>query len=468
MNTFSHDTYISPCTWRYGSQAMRHIWSEEHKRKLLRRVWVALARAQMDAGLVTAGQLAELIAHQDDIDIERATQIEAEIHHDLMAEIRTYAEQCPAGGSIIHLGATSMDALDNMDALRLAQSMDLIIEQVRSLLQLFIDKMEEYADVPCMAFTHIQPAEPTTIGYRFAQTAQDLTEDLRALQEVRSGIRGKGMKGAVGTSASYDQLLAGTTMSPMQMEQQVMDELGIGAFTAATQVYPRKQDWRIVTALCGLCCTLYKFAIDFRLLQTPPIGEWSEPFGKNQVGSSAMPFKRNPINCEKIDSLCRYVSSLESVVWQNSASTLLERTLDDSANRRLVLPDAFLATDEILITAKKVVAGMQVHATGVKRNLDAYGLFASSERLLMELGRRGADRQEMHEVIRTHSLSAWAIVQEGQPNPLAQLLATDAKIAQYIPSGEVLELLVADSYVGDAPKRTRMVIEQARQQLSRK
>lgn len=465
MNDYSHDTYISPFTWRYGSETMRGIWSEAHKRRLLRRVWIALARAEMHAGLVTPQQVDELERNKDNIDIDRASEIEAEIHHDLMAEIKTYAEQCPNAGSIIHLGATSMDALDNMDAMRQGEAMDLIIQRTETLLNGFAIKMEQYADVPCMAFTHLQPAEPTTVGYRFAQTAQDIVEDLAQMKEVRQGIRGKGMKGAVGTAASYTELLKGTGMTPVQLEQEVMEELGIKSFTAATQVYPRKQDWRIVTALSGLCCTLYKFAIDFRLLQSPPIGEWSEPFGAKQVGSSAMPFKRNPINCEKIDSLCRYVNSMESVVWQNSANTLLERTLDDSANRRMVLPAAFLAVDEVLMTATKIVNGMQVHDTGVQKNLKAYGLFAASERLLMELGRRGANRQEMHEVIRNHSLAAWQEVQEGRKNPLAETLSTDPAILKFATSEEVLSLLVADDYVGDAPLRTRMVLDQAHQVL---
>lgn len=465
MNEYSHDTFISPFTWRYGSDTMRNIWSEAHKRRLLRRVWIALARAEMHAGLVTAQQVAELEANKDNIDIDRASEIEAEIHHDLMAEIKTYAEQCPTAGSIIHLGATSMDALDNMDAMRLCEAMDLIISRTETLLEGFAERMEQYADVPCMAFTHIQPAEPTTIGYRFAQTAQDILEDLQQLRQVRQGIRGKGMKGAVGTAASYAELLKGTGMTPVEMEQEVMEELGIKPFVAATQVYPRKQDWRIITALSGLCCTLYKFAIDFRLLQSPPIGEWSEPFGAKQVGSSAMPFKRNPINCEKLDSLCRYVSSLGEVVWQNSANTLLERTLDDSANRRMVLPSAFLSVDEVLITATKIINGMHVHDTGVQRNLSAYGLFAASERLLMELGRRGANRQEMHEVIRNHSLAAWQEVQEGRTNPLATTLSTDPEILAYATTEEILALLVADDYVGDAPLRTRMVLEQIRKAL---
>ncbi|MCK9348947.1 MAG: adenylosuccinate lyase [Sphaerochaeta sp.] len=460
MQSFTHDTYISPFSWRYASEEMRTVFSEEHKRKLLRKVWVALASAQAEAGLVKAEQLSELAAHQEDIDIERASEIEAEIHHDLMAEIKTFAEQCPNAGSIIHLGATSMDILDNMDAMRLKQALTLIIDKTKTLLSLFVEKMERYADTPCMAFTHIQPAEPTTVGYRLAQTAQDLKEDLESLLAVQASIRGKGMKGAVGTSASYTELLKDRSMSAMEMEKRVMENLGLEAFTAATQVYPRKQDYRVGTALSSLACTLYKFFIDFRLLQSPPIGEWSEPFGAKQVGSSAMPFKRNPINSEKIDSLCRYISAQSEVLWQNAASTLLERTLDDSANRRLVLPDMFLAMDEVLLTANKVVRGMQIHQSGIARNLEAYGIFAASERLLMELGRKGANRQEMHELIREYSLKAWAEVQEGKPNTLKDMLTQDETVLSFLSKEAALETLDATQYIGDSALRTRLVAQE--------
>ncbi|ADY12469.1 adenylosuccinate lyase [Sphaerochaeta globosa] len=467
MQSFTHDTYLSPFTWRYGSQQMRTIFSEEHKRKLLRRIWVALAKAQLEAKLVSQEQLDELISNQENIDIDRATEIEAEIRHDLMAEIKTYAEQCPKAGAIIHLGATSMDILDNMDAMRLKEALAIVITQTKTLLEAFITQMETYAAQPCMAFTHIQPAEPTTVGYRFAQTAQDLKEDLQDLMQVHASIRGKGMKGAVGTSASYTELLKGTKLSASQLEEMVMQDLGLHAYTAATQVYTRKQDLRVGQALSSLCATLYKFFIDFRLLQSPPIGEWSEPFGSKQVGSSAMPFKRNPINSEKIDSLCRFVEAQEGVLWQNAASTLLERTLDDSANRRLVLPDIFLSVDEILNTATKVVKGMQIHLAGIQRNLASYGIFAASERLLMELGKNGADRQEMHELIRTHSLMAWAEVQTGKANTLMQMLSEDKQIRSYLSKEAIIALLDATLYTGDSEERTHRVVAEIREVLSR-
>lgn len=463
MSTFDHETYLSPLTWRYGSDEMRVIWSEAQKRRLLRRFWVALATAQHEAGLVTTEQLAELRANQENIDIVRATEIESEIRHDLMAEIRTYAEQCPTGGAIIHLGATSMDALDNVDALRLRAALDLLIRRLQSLLTTLANRVEEHAYTPAMAFTHIQPAEPTTVGYRLAQYAQDLLIDLSELQRVRKNIRGKGLKGAVGTSASYTQLLEEVGWSARQLEELVLAELDLTAFEAATQTYPRKQDLLITNALAGVGASLHKFAFDLRVLQSPPIGEWSEPFGAKQVGSSAMPFKRNPIAAENIDSLTRQVAALPRIAWDNAALSLLERTLDDSANRRLFMPEAFILTDEVLKRANTLIEGLRVWPGPTARNLRDYGIFAATERVLMAAVRNGGNRQELHEVIREHSLVAWAALQEGQPNPMGNLLAADPRISRHIAAEQIPALLDATEHIGDAPERALRVAQAARQ-----
>jgi len=455
MTTFTHETYLSPLTWRYGSDEMRRVWSEATKRRLLRRFWVALAEAQQEAGLVTAEQAADLRSRQDDIDIERAEAIEREIRHDLMAEIRTFAEQCPVGGPIIHLGATSMDVLDNVDAIRLRDGLGLILDGLGRLLTGLAARMEAEADTPAMAFTHIQPAEPTTVGYRLAQYGQDLLGDWEELRRVRDGIRGKGLKGAVGTSASYTQLLAESGWSARRLEEAVMDRLGIRPFLAATQTYPRKQDWLVLNALAGLCASLHKFAFDLRILQSPPFGEWSEPFGAKQVGSSAMPFKRNPIAAENIDSLTRLVAAMPRTAWDNAALSLLERTLDDSANRRLLLAEAFLLTDEVVGRAEKLVAGLSIWPWPTARNLREYGVFAATERLLMEAVKAGGDRQELHEVIREHSLTAWQALQAGEPNPLAESLLADERVNSLVAREAGLRLLDASDYVGDAPQRAK-------------
>lgn len=465
MLSYDHESYLSPLTWRYGSEAMRRVWSEAEKRRLLRRFWVALAEAQAEVGLVTREQVEDLRAHQDQIDIARAMAIEAEIRHDLMAEIRTFAEQSPIGGGIIHLGATSMDALDNVDALRLQRSLDLVVAELQQLLLALVTRMEAEADTPAMAFTHIQPAEPTTIGYRLAQYAQDLWEDWRELRRVRANVRGKGLKGAVGTSASYTELLAGSGWTARQLEESVMAKLGLNAFEAATQTYPRKQDLTVATTVANLGATLHKFAFDLRLMQSPPIGEWSEPFGEKQVGSSAMPFKRNPIVAENIDSLTRLIAALPRVAWDNTALSLLERTLDDSANRRLFLPELFLLMDEVLMRSHRLLKDMNFWPGPIARNLATYGIFAATERVLMSAAKAGGDRQALHEVIREHSMAAWAEVQAGKENPLRSLLMKDDRLLAHLQAQQIDELLDATHHIGDAPERTRTLAATIRAEI---
>ena len=438
---------------------MRAIWSEVYKRRLWRRIWVALAEAQARFGLVTPEQVADLKMHAEQIDMERALQIEAEIKHDLMAEVKTYAEQCPIGSGIIHLGATSMDVEDNADALRVRDSLDLILVATKQLLHTFAAQIERYADLPTLAFTHLQPAEPTTVGYRLAQAAQDLLTDYAELVRVRNAVKGKGFKGAVGTAASYIELL-GSSADYDDLETHIMQALDLEAYAATTQTYPRKQDWLVLNALAGLGLTLYKFAFDLRVLQSPPIGEWSEPFGAKQVGSSAMPFKRNPVNAEKIDSLARYLAQLPRVAWDDAAHSLLERTLDDSANRRVILPEACLCADELLSTAHKLIAGLVINETAVARNLAIYGPFAATERLLMAVVKAGANRQEMHEVLRQQALHAWAEIGADRPNPLIERLCADTRVTQFIDADAVRALLDASGYVGVAAQRAHWLVAQ--------
>ncbi|MCX6066393.1 MAG: lyase family protein [Chloroflexi bacterium] len=328
--------YQSSFSWRYGSNEMRQIWSEHHKRQLWRQIWVALAEVQSAYDLVRPEQAKDLRAHMNEINLPRALEIEAEIQHDLMAEVHTFAEQATLGGGIIHFGATSMDVEDNAEALRLRQSLDLTLIALHGLIRTLGLLIVKYADTPLIAFTHIQPAEPSTLGYRLAQYAQDLFEDYRAIDAQRSAMRGKGFKGAVGTGASYSELIGVEELE--NFERQLSEKLDLPFYPIATQTYPRKQDYSVLSALASLGQSLYKMAFDLRLLQSPPIGELSEPFGRKQVGSSAMPFKRNPIRAEKINSLGRYLAQLPRVAWDNAAHSLLERTLDDSANRRTILP----------------------------------------------------------------------------------------------------------------------------------
>lgn len=459
---YSHDTFLSPFTWRYGSDAMRQMWSETYKRRLLRKVWLALAEVQHEVGLVTSKQLAELRAHVEDVNIERSSVIETEIKHDLMAELQSYAEQCPTGGGALHLGATSTDVLDNADVIRIHKSFDLILETLRGTLISLADLIDHWAETPTLAFTHLQAAEPTTIGYRLAQYGQDLLVDEEELERVRRGVRGKGMKGAVGTSASFTALLSGTSMTARQLETQVMGRLGIESFQATTQTYPRKQDWMVVNALAGLGGTLYKIAFDLRILQSTPFGEWAEPFGQHQVGSSAMPFKQNPVDAEKIDGLARYLAGLPRVAWDNAAHSLLERTLDDSASRRIMLPEAFLITDELLMTARPLIEGLQVDEAAVAHNLASYGSFAGTELLLTALGKAGADRQAMHARIRYHTMRARDAIRTGKPNRIDDDLCSDETLLTHMSKEEIRGNLQVTNYLGDAPERARDVASSIR------
>lgn len=463
--TLNYEIYLSPYTWRYGSAKMRSLWSEAEKRRTWRMLWVALAEVQAEFGLVSSAQVANLREHMHNVDVPRALQIEAEIQHDLMAEVKTFAEQAALGGGILHLGATSMDIEDNADVLRMRQALDMILEGLRGLLLTFTEKIETYAHLPLIALTHLQPAEPSTLGYRLASYAQDLLEDWHFLWERRQSLRGKGFKGAVGTGASYAELIGAEHLA--DFEQRLSEQLGLPFYPVATQVYPRKQDYQVLSALAGLGSSLYKFAFDLRILQSPSLGELSEPFGKKQVGSSAMPFKRNPISAEKIDSLARSLAQMPRVAWDNAAHSLLERTLDDSANRRSLLPEAFLIADELLRVMQRLLSGLQVNESAISRNLAVYGPFAAIERVLMAVVKEGADRQEMHERLRQHAMQAWSAVQAGQANPLEEQITADEQIRHFLPEERLRGLMDARAHLGDAPQRALKLAEDVRQALAR-
>ncbi len=459
----NYENYLSPFTWRYGSPEMRRLWSEITKRLLWRRMWLALAEVQSEFGLLSPEQLDDLRTHVNDVDVARALEIEAEIHHDLMAELKTYAQQCPKGGGMLHLGATSTDIEDNADALRIRQSLDLLIENLKGLMEGFAEKIETWADTPLIAFTHLQPAEPSTLGYRLALYAQDLLTDWENMRRARAHLRGKGFKGAVGTGASYAELIGVEQLS--EFETRLSAHLGLPFFPVTSQTYPRKQDYQVISALAGLGGSLYKFAFDLRVLQSPSIGEMSEHFAEKQVGSSAMPFKRNPINAEKIDSLARQLAQMPRLAWDNAAHSLLERTLDDSANRRSLLPDSFLIADELLRVSQRVLSGLQINLSAMRRNLANYAPFAGTERVLMALGKAGADRQDMHERLREHALAAWQDLQLGGENRLGKLLSSDTEIKRYLQGSEIEALLDASAHVGDAPQRARSLAHTIREAI---
>ena len=457
----------SPFAARYGSDEMRTIWSDAHRRGLWRRVWVALAEAQARAGVVGEAQVADLRAQAGQPNTARALEIEREIGHDVMAEVRAFAEQCPVGGGIIHFGATSADITDNADVLRQREALRLLRARLADLLGALAAQIDAYSALAGMAYTHLQPAEPTTLGYRLAVYAQDLLEHLSAIDRLLGELRGKGLKGAVGTAASYTELLAGLPTTPAELEANFLAALELPAFTIATQTYPRIQDYVLLSVLAALAGSLHKFAFDVRLLQSQGMGELAEPFGAKQVGSSAMPFKRNPVNAEKICSLCRFVAGLPAVAWSNAAESLLERTLDDSANRRAILPEGFLASEEALIAAARIVTGLVVDEAAIAANLERYGPFAATERVLMALVRAGADRQKIHERLREHSLKAWTAVKAGRPNPLGGSIAADPEMLRYLQPARLRELMEARAYVGTAVERARALAQRIRTTLER-
>jgi adenylosuccinate lyase len=444
---------------------MRSLWSETVKRRAWRRVWVAVAEAQMQAGLVTEEQVDDLRAHMREIDLRRARSIEAEIHHDLMAELKTFAEQCPQGGSILHWGLTSADVQDNAAVLRQQAGLTILLSGIRDLLVRLGDQIDATAELPVMGYTHLQPAEPTSLGYRLSTYAQDFLLHFDLLVRLRGELRGKGVKGAVGTSAPFAEMLVDSDLTIAEFEEMVMEALDMESYPISTQTYPRIQDYQLLASLAGLAASMHKFAFDLRLMQSPGFRAVSEPFGKKQVGSSAMPFKRNPVGAEKICSLARLVASSVDVAWNNAANALLERTLDDSANMRGSIPESFLACDEMLSTAFDIVDDLQIDRGAIQVWLHRYGPFSATERLLTALVRAGADRQEMHERLREHSQRAWEAMETGADNPLVDTLTSDTRLLRYLQPARIRELIQISGYLGNAPQQARRLAAQIQERF---
>ena len=459
MKNFDFSTYLSPLTWRYGSDDMRKIFSEKHKYELWRKIWIALAEAQQQAKLVSKEELEDLKKNEKDIDIEKIFEFEKDTKHDVVAAIKEFAEKAKVGGGKIHLGATSMDIVDNTDMIRIQEALKIVEKKVTVILNLLANKIEEYSDFPCLGYTHLQPAEPTTVGYRLAFYAQDLLTAYQFIQFAKKTIKGKGMKGAVGTAASYHELLKNKSVSVNDLESEVVKKLGIESVLISGQVYPRLFDLIVLNSLVMVTSALAKFSGDLRILQSPLYGEWSEPFGKKQVGSSAMPFKKNPISSENICSLARFVATLPQIASENVSLSYLERTLDDSANKRIIIAEAFLTTDQILTTAEKIINGLVINKERISFNLNQYASFAASESIILEAVKNGADRQEMHEVLRNISMIAWAAIQKGKENPMIKLLSTDKLISRYLNKNQLQKLMSVETHIGNAPERAKQLVK---------
>lgn len=455
--------YESPFSNRYGSPEMRSIWSQQHTRRTWRRIWVALARAENQAGLVSDGELSDLKSKMGDIDVGAALEIEEKIGHDLMAEQRVFASQAPVGGRILHLGATSEDIKANADILLMRESVDLLRGKAKDLLSAFIPKINDNADKVCLGYTHLQPAEPITIGYRLATYAADLLEATEGLDILKNRtLKGKGMKGAVGTSASYEELLTGTGMSAKDLEKMVMRELGLDFFEIATQVYPRRVDFEVVSALNSLIFAPTRFANDLTFLSNPQIGEMYQETGQ-RGRSSAMPHKLNPEDAENIVALAKFVESQLAPFAQTAMEPALERRLTDSAIRRVSLPQVFLAVDEILERVKRVVNNLVVDENAIERNLQTYGPFLGTERLVLALVKKGKSRLEMHELVRTLSLEPW---RERDAQRLIESILADPEICGVLSEDEIRSLLNPVNYIGNAPDRARNLAKKIKDYIS--
>ncbi len=442
--------YDNPLIVRYASRQMSQIWGPQKKFSTWRRLWVYLAKAERDLGLpISAEQIAELEANIENIDFAAAAAHERRLRHDVMAHVHALGDICPAARPIIHLGATSCYVTDNTDLILIRESLDLILQRLVRVIRDLATFARDFRSQPCLGFTHLQPAQPTTIGKRACLWLFDLIEDLESLQWRRERLAARGVKGTTGTQASFLKLFNGDHSKVRKLDELVSQAMGFaGAYPVTGQTYSRKIDVEAIDALAGLAQTAHKLATDLRLLASRK--EVEEPFEKEQIGSSAMAYKRNPMRSERICSLARYLISLQSSAAHTFANQWLERTLDDSANRRITLPQAFLTADAILLLLQNVVNGLVVYPKVLERHLLEELPFMATENILMAAVEAGGDRQHLHEKIRQHSQTAGARVKiEGLENNLLELLQADPDFAG-VNFGSVLDL---QSFVGRAPEQ---------------
>ncbi len=440
------DAYETPLASRYASKYMLKLFSPDTRYSTWRRLWVSLARVQMRLGLpVTEAQVAELAAHTDDIDYDCVRAREAEVRHDVMAHIYAYGLAAPSAAGIIHLGATSCYVTDNADLIIYRDALRRVRASLVGVMASLADFARKYAATPTLGYTHYQPAQPVTVGKRATLWLQDLASDLAEIDFALGNIRFLGCRGTTGTEASFLELFDGDTARIDEMNRMIAADFGFDAcFDVCGQTYPRKLDTRIMNALASLAGSLYKMACDIRLLQHDR--QLFEPFESGQIGSSAMPYKRNPMRCERICSLARYLMADAANASATAASQWLERTLDDSANRRIALPEGFLCADALLRLAGNVVSGLTVNEKAVDRALREYLPFIATENLMMENVKRGGDRQKTHEAIRRCSLAATEKINAGEPCDLISLLCGEPEFL--IGRGEMEKLLDPSLFTG--------------------
>ena len=449
----NRDVYESPLSARYAGKEMKYLFSPDKKFRTWRRLWVALAEAEHELGLpVSQEQVEELRAHQDEVNYDVAEAREKEVRHDVMSHVYAYGQQCPKAAGIIHLGATSCYVGDNTDIIIMTEALTLIRNKLAAVLRVLARFAEEYRSLPTLAFTHFQPAQPTTVGKRAALWMQDLLMDLEDVEHQLSKAKLLGSKGTTGTQASFLELFEGDHEKVKELDRKIAEKLGYPAcFPVSGQTYSRKLDSQMLSILSGIAQSAAKFSNDVRLLQH--LKEIEEPFEKGQIGSSAMAYKRNPMRTERIASLARYVM----VDALNPAFTMagqwFERTLDDSANKRLSVPEAFLAVDGILTLYANVADGLVVYPKVIEQRLRRELPFMATENIMMDAVKRGSDRQQLHEAIRVHSMAAARVIkEEGGENDLLDRIAADPIFG--VTREELGDILKPEKYVGRAPEQT--------------
>ena len=445
-----HDTYASPLSARYASRAMLALWGAQRRHALWRRLWLALAESQRELGVtaVTDEGLAQMRAHLDDIDFKAAAEFERKFRHDVMAHVHAFGDAAPAARPFIHLGATSAFVTDNAELILMREGLALLRARAVSVLGALAAFARKWKSEPTLAYTHLQPAQLTTVGKRATLWMQDLVLDLADLDVRTAALPLRGVKGTTGTQGSFLELFGGDHAKVRRLEALVVKKMGFAhAIPVTGQTYSRKLDAQVLGVIAGLAASTSKFSADIRVLQA--FGEIEEPFEKDQIGSSAMAYKRNPMRSERIASLARFVLSLEPNANQTHSVQFFERTLDDSANRRLVLPESFLATDAMLILYENVASGLEVHPARIRRRLADELPFMATEQLLVRAVRGGGDRQEKHETIRRHSIEAARALKDGAArNDLFDRLGADPGFG--VPLAELQQLADPAQFTGRA------------------
>lgn len=458
------DKYVSPLSGRYASNEMQYIFSPDNKFRTWRRLWIALAETEQELGLpITDEQIAELKAHAEDINYDVAVQREKEVRHDVMSHVYAYGVQCPKAKGIIHLGATSCYVGDNTDMIIMRQGLELVHKKLVNVIAELAKFADKYKSLPTLAFTHFQPAQPTTVGKRAALWLNELVLDLEDLEYVMNSLKLLGSKGTTGTQASFLELFDGDHGKCRKLDQMIADKMGFAScYTVSGQTYSRKVDFRVLSVLAGIAQSAHKFTNDIRLLQH--LKEVEEPFEKNQIGSSAMAYKRNPMRSERIASLSDYVMSDLMNPMLVASTQWFERTLDDSANKRLSVPEGFLAIDGILDLYLNVVDGLVVYPKVIEKHLMAELPFMATENIMMDAVKAGGDRQELHEKIRQLSMEAGKHVkEEGKDNNLLELIAADESFN--LTEEQLKAAMQPSRYVGRAPEQVTEFLEEVIQPI---